>query len=192
VWPAPPAANRNVRGQVCVRHCARTISFTISRRRAFVSGTKAASWMDGREEELERRRAAVEESHRHRIGRGNKPQSHGSKARQQDKQSGGLGNTVPLPAHPCTVCNHCIVDYLSESCGICALSAGLPQNEAGAAGSVRVLFLHRFRLRSHRKAESQREACEWGVGRVKGTGQQRACKQARALHVRHRGGRAGS
>jgi hypothetical protein len=45
------------------------------------------------------------------IGRG---KSHGSKAHQQNNQSGGLGNTVPLPAHRCTVCNHCIVEYLSE------------------------------------------------------------------------------
>ena len=82
VWSAPPAGNRNVRGQVCVRHCARTISFTISRRRAFVSGTKAASWLDGREEEVERRRAAVEESHRHR------PWQQASEPRQQGTPAG--------------------------------------------------------------------------------------------------------
>ena len=46
-------------------------------------------------------------------------------------------------------------EYLSESCGICAMSAGLPQNEAGLQDRSES-FLHQFRLSSHRKAESQR------------------------------------
>ena len=73
------------------------------------------------------------------VGRGRNPASHGNKARKQDKQSGGLGDTVPLPAQRCSACEHCIVDYLSEVCSMCTVQVGLPENEAGAAGSVRVL-----------------------------------------------------
>ena len=72
------------------------------------------------------------------IGRGNNKASHGNKPRKQDKQSGSLGQTVPLPAHRCTACQHCIVDYLSEKCAMCAAPTELPE-VAGAAGSVSVL-----------------------------------------------------
>ena len=73
------------------------------------------------------------------IGRGKNPASHGNKPRKSAMPSDHLGQTVPLPKNRCTVCQHCIVDYLSEVCGMCTVPVGLPENEAGAAGSVRVL-----------------------------------------------------
>ena len=116
------------------------VSFTVSRR-SFVSQgpTRPAGWTDGKKKWNHgaplSKKAKVEG-----VGRGNNPKSHGNKPRQQDKQSGGLGDTVPLPAQRCSACKHCIVDYLSDTCGMCAeIAPLLPENRAGPAGSTRVL-----------------------------------------------------
>ena len=106
-----------------------------------VTGTNATCWMDGRQEEVEPRRAAVEEGQ----GRGRRSRQQPEEPRQQASPAGQavgrpVGDTVPLPAQRCSACKHCIVDYLSDTCGMCAeIAPLLPENRAGPAGSTRVL-----------------------------------------------------
>ena len=140
VWPAPPAANRNARGQVCPPHCAR-LSHSPSHVAALCHRDQR-DLLDGR---TARRsgttRAAVEEGQ----GRGRRSRQQPEEPRQQTSPAGQavgrpVGDTVPLPAQRCSACKHCIVDYLSDTCGMCAeIAPLLPENTAGPAGSTRVL-----------------------------------------------------
>jgi hypothetical protein len=95
VWQAPPAGNRNARGQVCPPQCARLVSFTVSQSSFVSQGPKRpAGWADGKKK-WNHGAPLSKKTKLEGVGRGNNPKSHGNKPRKEEAKE--QLQTVLLP-----------------------------------------------------------------------------------------------